>query len=477
MKKKPIIFGSIVAIMAISIVVAVKSKPEAVETIGGDKSGKRVQVEYIKQDDIEAKISSSGKLEAVNTKTVYLDATNKVVKLHKEVGDSVEKGEMIITMDEEVEVQTQNHIEALEKQLAAEKEALNQILGKGSQSEILNAEASIAALNDNKKATEQSIVDMTNNIDSLKRDVEQQEKDLETAKELLAEGLASQKEVDDLQKAIDDLEQNIEKVESNKVLSKQSLETIDAQIKTAQYNLDLLQNKVTDPTKKASIAAKESSIKNIQNQIEESKNNLNKASTEIIAPISGIITYLPEEEGVSVAAGSPLLTIVDPSSLKVECAISPYYAADLRVGLEAEVKYTGSTTVEVKGEVTKVSAIAEVEKTANGETTSIPVEVQINDPGNVIRPGFSVNVKLITDSREDVCLVPILAIEEDDDASYVYIVKEDGSLEKREIEQGLSNGLYVEASNVEAGEMIVSSVEDFIQDGMKVSYEKIGDMQ
>ena len=477
MKKKPIIFGSIVAIMAISIVVAVKSKPEAVETIGGDKSGKRVQVEYIKQDDIEAKISSSGKLEAVNTKTVYLDATNKVVKLHKEVGDSVEKGEMIITMDEEVEVQTQNHIEALEKQLAAEKEALNQILGKGSQSEILNAEASIAALNDNKKATEQSIVDMTNNIDSLKRDVEQQEKDLETAKELLAEGLASQKEVDDLQKPIDDLKQNIEKVESNKVLSKQSLETIDAQIKTAQYNLDLLQNKVTDPTKKASIAAKESSIKNIQNQIEESKNNLNKASTEIIAPISGIITYLPEEEGVSVAAGSQLLTIVDPSSLKVECAISPYYAADLRVGLEAEVKYTGSTTVEVKGEVTKVSAIAEVEKTANGETTSIPVEVQINDPGNVIRPGFSVNVKLITDSREDVCLVPILAIEEDDDASYVYIVKEDGSLEKREIEQGLSNGLYVEASNVEAGEMIVSSVEDFIQDGMKVSYEKIGDMQ
>lgn len=477
MKKKPIIFGSIIAVMAISIVVAIKSKPEAVETIGGDKNGKRVQVEYIKQDDIEAKISSSGKLEAVNTKTVYLDATNKVVKLHKEVGDSVEKGEMIITMDEEVEVQTQNHIEALEKQLAAEKEALNQILGKGSQSEILNAEASIAALKDNRKATEQSIVDMTNNIDSLKRDVEQQEKDLETAKELLAEGFASQKEVDDLQKAIDDLKQNIEKVESNKVLSEQSLETIDAQIKTAQYNLDLLQNKVTDPTKKASIAAKESSIKNIQNQIEESKNNLNKASTEITAPISGIITYLPEEEGVSVAAGSPLLTIVDPSSLKVECAISPYYAADLRVGLEAEVKYTGSTTVEVKGEVTKVSAIAEVEKTANGETTSIPVEVQINDPGAVIRPGFSVNVKLITDSREDVSLVPILAIEEDDDASYVYIVKEDGTLEKREIEQGLSNGLYVEASNVEAGEMIVSSIEDFIQDGMKVSYEKIGDMQ
>lgn len=476
MKKKLIIFGSIVAIMAIFVVVAAMKKPETVETIGGDKNGKRVQVEYIKQDNIEAKISSSGKLEAVNTKTVYLDTTNKVVKLHKEVGDTVEKGELIITMDKEVEIQTQNQIEVLEKQLTAEKEALNQLLGQGSQSEILNAEASLAVLKDNRKATEQSNVDITNNIANLKRDLVQQEKDLATTKELFEEGLASQKEVDDLQKAVDDFKQNIEKAESNKVLNEQSLTTIDAQIKTAQYNLDLLQNKITDTTKKASIAAKESSIKSIENQIEDSKNNLVKASTKIAAPINGVVTYLPTEEGISVAAGNPLLTIVDPSLLKVDCSISPYYAADLRVGLDAEVKYTGSTTVEVQGKVTRVSAVAEVERTANGETTSIPVEVQIDDPGNVIRPGFAVNVKLVTDARNGVCLVPILAVEEDDDVSYVYIVREDGSLEKREIQQGLSNGLYVEASNVEPGEMIVSSLEDFIKDGMKVSYEKIGDM-
>lgn len=476
-RKKLIIFGGIAVIMIASVIVAVKNKPETVETIGGYKDGKRVQVEYVKEDNIETKISSSGKLEAINTKTVYLDATNKVIKLHKEVGDTVEQEELVITLDEEIEVQTQNQIEVLEKQLAAEKEALSQLLGKGSQSEILSAEASLAGLRDTRKSTEQSIVDIENNIETLRRDLAQKEKDLATTKELFDSGLAAQKEVDALQNAINDIKQNIEKTESSKALSEQSLTTIDAQIKTAQYNLDLLQNKVTDTTKKASIAAKESSIKSIENQIADSKTNLVKASTEIVAPISGVITYLPNEEGVTIASGSPLLTIVDPSSLKVECAISPYYAADLKVGLDAEIKYTGSTTVEVMGKVTKVSAVAEVEKTASGETTSIPVEIQVSEPGEVIRPGFSVNVKLIADSRENVCVVPILAIEEDDDVSYVYIVGQDGTLEKREIEQGLSNGLYVEASNVKAGELIVSSLEDFIQEGMKVSYEKIGDMQ
>lgn len=476
MKKKLVIFGGVVVTMVALVGIAVMNKPETVETIGGDKTGKRVQVEYIKQDDIEAKISSSGKLEAINKELIYVEATNKVVRLHKEVGDTVQKGEAVITLDKEVEVKTQNQIDVLEKQLIAEKEALKQLLGKGSESEILNAQASILGLEDNRRLTEQAIVDTNDNIENLNRDLEEKEKDLTITSELFSQGLSSQKEVDDLENSINIIKQNIDKAENSKLLSEQSLTTIDAQIKTSKYHLDVLQNKVTDSTKNASIAAKESTIESIENQIQEGKTNLGKATTEIIAPISGVITYLPEEEGMTVAVGSQLLEIVDPNSLKVECDISPYYAADLRVGLDAQLRYTGSTTVEIMGKVTKVSAVAEVEKTASGETTSIPVEVQVSDPGEVIRPGFSVNVKLIIDTRSQVCLVPILGVEEDDNLSYVYIVREDGTLEKREIEQGLSNGLYVEATNVEPGEMVVSSLEDFLEEGIKVSYEKLGDM-
>ena len=205
--------------------------------------------------------------------------------------------------------------------------------------------------------------------------------------------------------------------------------------------------------------------------------DLEKTTKAVIAPISGVITELPLEEGMTVPGGTAIVTIVDPSALKVNCNISPYYAADLRIGLDAEIKYTGSKTVEVDGKVTKVSEVAQVEKTASGETTSIPVEVEVTDPGTIIRPGFSVDVKVVTDTRDNVCVVPILAILEEDDLSYVYVVKEDGSLEKRQIDQGLSNGLYIEASNIEVDEMIVSTVEDFLEDGMKVSYEKIGEEQ
>ncbi|MBE6022004.1 MAG: efflux RND transporter periplasmic adaptor subunit [Cellulosilyticum sp.] len=475
--KKMIIFSVVIVVMIAFVGIAIKNKPDTEENIGGDKEGTRVTVTYVEQQNIETKISSSGKLEAVNTKTVYLDATNKIAVLHKEVGDTVKKGELIITLDKEAEVRTQNELEALEKQLAAEKEALNQLVGKGSQTEILNAQATLAELKDSKKTAEQNIKDAQVKLDNLNKDLKDNEEDLATNEELLQVGAVSQKEIDDLKDAIDTIKQNISQQESNIALSKQSLSTIDAKIQTAQYSLDLLQNKVTDSSKKQQIAAKESSIKSIENQIENSQSDLVKTTTKIVAPIDGVLTYLPEEEGMTVSAGSKLMSIVDPSELKVNCDISPYYSADLRLDLDAIIKYTGSKTIEVPGKVSKISAVADVEKTTSGETVTLPVEVSVSEPGEVIKPGFSVDVKIITDTRENVCTVPILAIEEEDDFSYVYVVGEDGTLEKREVVQGLSNGLNIEVSNVEVGEMVVATVEEYITDGMKVSYEKIGDVE
>lgn len=476
-KKKFAVFGGIAVLMIAFVIIAAKNKPDVEETIGGYKEGKRVQVEYVKQDDIETKISASGKLEAIHTKTIYLDGSNKIVQLHKKVGDTVQKGELIITLDKEAKISNEKQLDVLETKLAVANEGLNELLGSASKGEVLSAQSNIEQLKNSRTQTEKSISDAKTTIENLKKQLSDTKEELQVNEALLAEGLVSQKEVDVLKDTITQTKQKIDETIATVTLSEQSLKTIDLQIETAQYNLDVLLNKVEDSSKEQAISAKQSEIKEIERQIYESKMSLSKTSMQVVAPIDGVITVLPAEEGMSVAAGTAILTIVDPSSLKVTCNISPYYAADLKTGLMAEVKYIGSKTVEVVGEVIKVSAIAEVEKTASGETTSIPVEVQINEPGEIIRPGFSVNVKLITDTRNDVCLVPILAVLEEEDLSYVYIVGEDGTLEKREIEQGLSNGLYVEANNVKPGELIVSSLEDFLEDGVKVSYEKIGELQ
>ncbi len=474
--KKIFIILAVVVVMGILVVAAIKNKPQAEETIGGDKAGIRVQVEKVKTDNIQTKISSSGKLEAVDTQTVYLDTSNKVISVKKEVGDAVQKGDVILTLDKEAKLSNEKSLQVLEAQLAVANEALNNLLGESEKGDVLKAKQAIATLENSKKKLENSITQTKIKIETLERNLATAEKQLKVDKELLVEGLISQDAIDKEKDAIEDIKKNITENRDSIAVSQGEIETLNLQMTTAQYDLDVLLNKEASKTKEEAISAKKAEITNYQKQIYDVKTSLNKATTTIVAPIDGVITDLPVEDGMSVSAGATLFTIVDPSKLKVECDISPYYAPDLKVGLEAIVKYTGSKTIEVEGEVTKVAAVATVKTTTSGETISLPVDVEIKEPGGIIKPGFSVDVKLITNTRENVCVVPLLAVlEEEENEYYVYIVKEDGSLEKRTVTQGLSNGLYIEVEGVNEGEMIVSNPSDTLTEDTKVSYEK-GDM-
>ncbi len=474
-KKKFIIIG-VIGIMVVLGVVANMNKPQVVETIGGYKEGPRVEVEQIKKDNIEAKISSSGKLKAVDSQTIYLDSGNKIITINKEVGDTIKKGEVILVLDEKVELTSQKNLESLEAQLAAAKEQLAALQGKASQKDILSAEANLVGLKNNRKDTENSIANAKVELSNVERDLKKAEDDLKVNQELFDAGALADKDLEKFKEAVTTYKQQIDKVKDQIASGQASLKALDLQIQTAQYALDLLNNKVKDTNKNQQIASTESQIKSIESQIYTAQNNVENASRSVVAPMDGIITYLPEEEGMPVMAGSKVLTIVDPSKLEVTCDISPYYAADLRIGLDAIVKYTGSKTIEVNGKIAKVAAIAQVKQGASGETVSLPVKVEVTEPGDIIKPGFSVDVKIITDTRTNVCVAPILAVMEGDDKEYyVYVVAEDGTLSKRDVKQGLSNGLYVEIEGVNEGELVVSNPANYLEEGTKVSYEKIGD--
>ena len=474
-KKKFIIIG-VIGIMVVLGVVANMNKPQVVETIGGYKEGPRVEVEQIKKDNIEAKISSSGKLKAVDSQTIYLDSGNKIITINKEVGDTVKKGEVILVLDEKVELTSQKNLESLEAQLTAAKEQLAALQGKASQKDVLSAEANLVGLRNNKKDTENSITNAKVELSNAERDLKKAEDDLKVNQELFDAGALADKDLIKFKDAVTTYKQQIDKIKDQIASGQASLKALDLQIQTAQYALDLLNNKVEDTNKNQQIASTESQIKSIESQIYTAQNNVENASTSVVAPMDGVITYLPEEEGMPVSAGSKVLTIVDPSKLEVTCDISPYYAADLRIGLDAIVKYTGSKTIEVNGKIAKVAAVAQVKKGTSDETVSLPVKVEIAEPGDTIKPGFSVDVKIITDTRTNVCVAPILAVIEGDDKEYyVYVVAEDGTLSKREVKQGLSNGLYVEIEGVNEGELVISNPANYLEEGTKVSYEKIGD--
>lgn len=482
MKSKKLWIGILVVLLVVAFTVAaIARRPKEEDTIGGFKGGTRVKAEVVKKDDIQTRISSSGELEAKNTRTIYAESSNKIIRIHKKVGDVVKTGDLLLTLDQDTKEQTQKQIEVLKLKLSAAEEGLNIIVTGGTKKEILNAQSKLLQVEKTEQEAKDNLQAQKTNLENLERDLKNEKINYEIQNNLFREGLISQKEMDDAKTALSTLEQKMESTRTAILSAQKAIEAAALEKETSQYNLAVLLNQIDDPDKKQSITAKQSEIKDLQMQIFNAQKNFEKAGTEVLAPIDGVLIKAVEEEGMSITQGMELMTIIDPSKLMINCNISPYYAADLKAGLEVNIRYTGSKTVETVGKVTRVSpvAISSQNSTNNSSNNaSIPIEIEIAEPGDVLRPGFTVDVKVITETRQNVSIIPLLATMEDDDSNaYVYVIGEDGTLEKRVVVEGLNNGLYIEVDNLEAGEIIVSNPAEFLKEGMKVSYEKTGDMQ
>ena len=96
--------------------------------------------------------------------------------------------------------------------------------------------------------------------------------------------------------------------------------------------------------------------------------------SEIRSPISGIVADRPLFPGEMATAGSPLLTVMDVSSVIARVNIPPAQAAFVKVGQPARI-VSADSSVEVDGKVTVVSPAVDP------QSTTVEVWVQAAEPG------------------------------------------------------------------------------------------------
>src|SRR5690606_28666107 len=74
-------------------------------------------------------------------------------------------------------------------------------------------------------------------------------------------------------------------------------------------------------------------------------NNLERRARElsVISPVDGMVGNVAVDQRASVAANTPLLTVVDLTALEIEAQIPESYADSLGLGMPAEIRYGNST--------------------------------------------------------------------------------------------------------------------------------------
>ena len=79
------------------------------------------------------------------------------------------------------------------------------------------------------------------------------------------------------------------------------------------------------------------------------------ANAIVRAPFAGVVSERPASAGDVLQAGSPILTIVDPTELRLEASVPADELATLRVGAKVEFTVTGSSGESFTGRVARIN--------------------------------------------------------------------------------------------------------------------------
>jgi HlyD family secretion protein len=168
----------------------------------------------------------------------------------------------------------------------------------------------------------------------------------------------------------------------------------------------------------ANLRASEAALSQAEASLKEARDNL--ARTRLYAPISGRVVRLAVEEGEVAVPGTfsrdvgLLMRIADLSVIQAKVKVDETDVIRLELGDSVEVKIDayGSDTAFV-GRVTKIAnSAAAISAAGQGTDRAVDfeVEVTLENPPADVRPDLSMTARIITDVRENVLSIPIIAL-------------------------------------------------------------------
>lgn len=240
---------------------------------------------------------------------------------------------------------------------------------------------------------------------------------------------------------------------------------------TSQQNLENARDAYA--TAKANVNEMESLIRQTQIAINTDETNL--GYTKIRAPLNGTIVSVPVEEGQTVNANQTTPTIVQIANLndmEIDIEISEGDITKVKPGMK--IDYTilsepntvfharldsidpGLTTL-TDGSYDKSSSSTSSSSSSN-EAVYYYGRAYVDNPEGKLRIGMLTQNTIHVSSAENVLIVPSITISSQQGKHFVRVLTDKKKVEKREVETGISDGVFTEIkSGLNDGEQVISS--------------------
>jgi HlyD family secretion protein len=311
------------------------------------------QVQYrtgkIERGNLQATVSASGAVNPVTQVSVGTQVSGQIKELLVDFNSEVKAGQLIAQIDPET-------FEYRVRQSQADVDA--------SRAAVLTAQANVSAA---QAAVSRAQVDLT-----------EAQRDADRKAELVAKEF-------------------IAKSESDK--ARALVNTSTELLKSAQAQLGVARAQVSSA--QANVAQREASL---------AQARVDLARTRITSPVNGIVIKRAVEKGQTVAASlqAPELFVIaqNLSDMQVDASVDEADVSRIRTGMRTSFTVDAFPGQTFEGEVKQVRKAAQ---NVSNVVTYVAV-IAFNNANGRLLPGMTANVRVVTDSRENVLKIPNAAL-------------------------------------------------------------------
>ena len=405
------------------------------------KGGTKVTAEKAQKRTIIETVNASGKVYPEVEVKISPDISGEITELDVKEGDSVKKGQVLARIYADIYSSQRDEAAARVMQ---------------SQATVANSEASLTAL---KAQLDQAKVNYDRNKDLF----------------------------------------------DQKVISKAEFEQYETQYRTAQSQYNAAQQNIrslkaaTQSTRTSLVAA-----------------DKNLSRTTLVSPMNGVISSLSVKKGERVSGnsftlGTEMMRVAEMDVMEVRVDVGENDIVKVNIGDSADIEVDAYNNRKFKGVVTQIASSTKTTASSSGDVTNYEVRIRI-DPASYtdlvgpskpnrfpFRPGMNASADIKTQKKDNVVSVPIAAVAArvkgsdksvadqkkekektqadanqdvnvagDDIEEVVFVIKNDGTVEKRTVTTGVQDMNYIEIrSGLKEGEQIVTAPFDAVNKTMK----------
>ena len=276
----------------------------------------------------------------------------------------------------------------------------------------------------------------------------------------------------------DELRQQVMRSEASYAVGEANVAQSQAQLANAKADLDraqlLFDQDLLSPQEfqqsQTSLQVLEAQVQLSEAQLQQAQAELNELrirleGSMVYSPMHAVVSERYVDPGALVNPNTPILQVVNLSTMVTRGNVPERYVENLSVGSLAEVNVDAILGQQFEGRVARIAPVLDA------ATRSAVIEIDIQNPSHVLKAEMFARITLDLGSTREATLIPRDGLVYRGQQPGVYVVPEQADRPIfRVIETGLTREGQVEViANLDAGTRIVGRGATMLRDGDRIS--------